>query len=279
MEPHGQKREPNTDSDERMAVRTPEHVELRFRIAGPGNRFLALLMDLILQGLLFVGVMLALGGLMWVTKWSPAAVIGPGAAKRLGLWIFAGSILLFFVLQWGYFTFFETVWAGQTPGKRRQRIRVIRENGRPIGFVEAAIRNLFRSVIDGQPFPLHAVGFMVGMLNPRFKRLGDFAAGTVVIVERRQSVPTAGRRLHTPAQATLPTTHPRVRQLTQEEVSTLQAYLRRRDELEDGVRRAMARKIAVSIMQRLGMSQMLDTSYDTFLERLDEEVRKSQAFR
>jgi uncharacterized RDD family membrane protein YckC len=279
MEPNKHQREADTDSDERMAVRTPEHVELRFLIAGPGNRFLALLMDLIIQGLLFLGIMLALGGLMWAMNWSAGDLLGPEASKRLGLWGMAGSILLFFALQWGYFTFFETIWAGQTPGKRRQRIRVIRENGRPIGFVEAAIRNLFRSVIDGQPFPLHAVGFMVGLFNPRFRRLGDFAAGTVVIVERRRSVPTAEKRMRAPAQAVMPTTRPRVRQLTQEEVSTLQAYLRRRDELEDGVRRAMARKIAVSIMQRLGVPQMPDTSHDAFLERLDEEVRKSQAFR
>jgi uncharacterized RDD family membrane protein YckC len=265
--------------DERMAVRTPEHVQLNFLLAGPGNRFLALLVDLAIQWLLFLGIVLALSGLLWVTKWSLGDVFGKKVEASVGLWIFAGFFLVFFVLQWGYFTFFETVWAGQTPGKRRQRIRVIRENGRPIGFAEAAIRNLLRGVLDSQPYPLHAIGFVVGMLNARFKRLGDFAAGTVVIVERRQSVPNAGPRLRPQTQAPPPQVRPRVRQLTQEEVTALQAYLRRRDELDAAVRSAMAEKIATSLMQRLNVTQPADVSYDAFLESLDQEVRASQVFR
>jgi len=272
---------PGAGSDERLAVRTPEHVELRFVIAGPGNRFLALLVDLLLQWLLFLGVLLLLGGILWISKRSVSELIGKGVRTDLGfgLWLVAGLLLAFFLVQWGYFTFFETVWAGQTPGKRRQRIRVIRENGRPIGFAEAAIRNLLRSVLDSQPYPLHAIGFVVGILNARFKRLGDFAAGTVVIVERRQSGPRRGLRPKAPTQVALPETRPRVRQLTQVEVTTLQAYLRRRDELDPGIRSAMAEKIATSLVRRLNIAQPADMSYDAFLEWLDQELRTSQAFR
>jgi len=276
MDLGGPDREEGVSRDERMAIRTPEHVELHFLLAGPGNRFLALLVDLIIQWLLLLGVMLVLAGFLWVMNWSLGDVIGTGRGRRLALWALAGLTLIFFVLQWGYFTFFETVWSGQTPGKRRQGIRVIRENGRPIGFAEAAIRNLLRSVLDSQPFPLHAVGFMVGMLNDRFKRLGDFAAGTVVIVERRQSVPKAGPRLRPATQVVLPKARPQVRQLSREEVAALQAYLRRRNELTAEVRAAMARKIALSLMQRLNIAQPLDMTYDAFLQWLDEEVRKSR---
>jgi len=270
---------PAAKSDERLAVRTPEHVELNFLLAGPGNRFLALLVDLAIQWLLVLGIVLVLGVLLWVMKWSMGDLIGKKAEASVGLWLFAGFLLLLFVLQWGYFTFFETVWAGQTPGKRRQRIRVIRENGRPIGFAEAAIRNLLRSVLDSQPYPLHAIGFVAGVLNARFKRLGDFAAGTVVIVERRQSRPKAGPRLRPSAQAPVPVARPRVRQLTQEEVTTLQAYLRRRDELDAAVRSAMAEKIATSLTQRLNITPQANMSHDAFLEWLDQEVRATQAFR
>src|SRR5574341_1080419 len=265
-------------SDERMAVRTPEHVQLNFLLAGAGNRFLALLTDFAIQWLLFLGIVLVLGGIQWVNKWSVGDVFGKKAEANVGLWIFAGFLLLFFGLQWGYFTFFETIWSGQTPGKRRQRIRVIRENGRPIGFAEAAIRNLLRSALDSQPFPLHAIGFLVGMLNDRFKRLGDFAAGTVVIVERRQSVPGTATSLRPSPQVVLPKMRLGLRQLSREEVAALQAYLRRRDELKDEVRSAMARKIALSLMQRLDITRPADMSNDAFLEWLDEEVRKSQSF-
>ncbi len=261
-----------------MLVRTPEHVELRFVIAGPGNRFLALLVDLLVQLLVFLVVLALALGWLWFINRSLTSIIGKGAGSGAEIWIFAGLGLVFFALFWGYFTFFETIWSGQTPGKRRQRIRVIREDGRPIGFAEAAIRNLLRTVLDGQPYPLHAVGFVVGMLNRRFKRLGDFAAGTVVIVERRQALRRKGPQ-SAPRQAILTDTRPRVRQLTQEEVTTLQAYLRRRDELAADVRTRMAEKVARSLMQRLNVAKPSTMSNDAFLEWLDHEVQSSQAFR
>jgi uncharacterized RDD family membrane protein YckC len=270
---------PAAASEDGMVIRTPELVELRFLIAGPGNRFLALLVDLFLQGLLFAGIMMLLSAFLWVSRWSVADLVGKGARTGIGLWLFALFILAFFIVQWGYFTLFETIWAGQTPGKRRQRLRVIREDGRPIGFSEAAIRNLLRSVLDSQPYPLHAIGFVVGMLNARFKRLGDFAAGTVVIVERRQAVPRPRSFRRAPMPAVLSETRPRVRQLSREEVMTLQAYMRRRDELDSEIRSAMARRVASSLMQRLNVAKPMDMSDDAFLEWLDQEVRTSQAFR
>ncbi len=171
--------------DERMAVRTPEHVELQFLLAGAGNRFLAVLVDLLIQGLALVGLLVVLVLAFWALR-SASPETAEAVVEGAGLWVFAGLILVYFLVQWGYFTLFETMWAGQTPGKRLLKIRVVREDGRPVGFAEAAIRNLLRVVLDSQPGNLYAVGFVTGMLNLRFKRLGDYAAGTVVIRERRQ---------------------------------------------------------------------------------------------
>jgi len=246
-------------------------------LAGAGNRFLALAMDLVIQWLILLAVFTTVG-ILWRLGKLSLGRLQAVAPQNVGVWFLAGLVLFVFLVQWGYFTFFETIWSGQTPGKRRQRIRVVCENGRPIGFAEAAIRNLLRIVLDSQPYPLHAIGFLTGVLNARFRRLGDFAAGTVVIVERRQRVPKAGARLRAPTQTMLPNALPRVRQLTQEEVATLHAYLRRRDELEPGVRSSMAKKIAVSLMQRLEIAQPVDMGYDAFLEWLEQEVRTSQAF-
>jgi hypothetical protein len=81
------------------------------------------------------------------------------------------------------------------------------------------------------------------------------------------------------AQAVLPKTRPRVRQLTQEEVAMLRAYLRRREELEPRMRAAMAQKVATSLMQRLNVTQPVDMSYDAFLEWLYQEVQAGQTFR
>ncbi|HEY7676714.1 MAG TPA: RDD family protein [Candidatus Methylomirabilis sp.] len=278
MDTRGPLRDRPMQLDDRMAVRTPEHVELQFPLAGAGNRFLAVLVDLLFQGLLLLGIFVALGVVFWAAR----RLLGgatEAALQRAGLWILGGILLLLFLVQWGYFTLFEAMWAGQTPGKRMLKIRVVREDGRPIGFSEAAIRNLLRVVLDAQPFNMYAVAFVTGMLNPRFKRLGDYAAGTLVIRERRQAVPPVGPRLRAPAQPALAQAGLRVRQLTQEEMATLQAYLRRRDELDPKTRSEMARRVAVSLLQRLGITQPVDMSYDTFLEWLDQEARKSQAFR
>jgi uncharacterized RDD family membrane protein YckC len=264
--------------DERMAVRTPEHVELNFLVAGAGNRFLALVADLLLQSLVFVGLFVVLGLVAWAAGGFFGDILrGIFSAKRGGLWLFAGIILIVFLVQWGYFTFFETIWSGQTPGKRLLRIRVLREDGRPVGFAEAAIRNLLRSVLDSQPFSTYAVGFVTGMLNDRFKRLGDFAAGTVVIRERRRAPLTRGHRPRIPAPPA--PAGPAVRPLAPDEAATLHAYLRRRDELDAKTREEMGKRIANSLKQRLGVRQPEGMSFDAFLEWLDRESRGSQSFR
>jgi uncharacterized RDD family membrane protein YckC len=263
-------------SEERMAVRTPEHVQLNFLVAGAGNRFLAVAADLLLQALVLIGVLALLLFVEWATGGAVRRVIGDLFQKKeAGIWLFAGIILIVFLVQWGYFTFFETIWTGQTPGKRLLKIRVLREDGRPIGFTEAAIRNLIRTVLDSQPFNSYAVGFLTGILNDRFKRLGDFAAGTIVIRERRQRAPRPTRRPRT----AVALTSPRVRPLTPDEAATLHAYLRRRDELDPATRTDMARRIAISLKQRLDVRQPGGMSFDTFLEWLDEESRRAQGLR
>lgn len=264
--------------DELLAIRTPEHVQLNIRLAGAGNRFLALTVDLLLQGLILIGIGLALAFLAWALGDSAGSLRGPIARRgAANLWLVAGAILFLFAINWGYFTLFEAAWAGQTPGKRLLKIRVLREDGRPIGFAEAAIRNLLRVVLDSQPFPTYAIGFMVGLLNARFKRLGDYAAGTVVIRERRQGGRRAWPRSRPAFQQSPAPPSVQIRPLTREEATTLQAYLRRRDELNVETRAQIAQRIATSLKQRLGVRQPEDMSFDGFLEWLDGEVRKGQA--
>jgi uncharacterized RDD family membrane protein YckC len=247
-------------------------------VAGAGNRFLALVVDLGIQILVLIGILLALGLLAFMGKWTLQDLSGRFGGDA-AIWVVAGVVLVLFAVQWGYFTFFETVWAGQTPGKRYQRIRVIRETGRPIGFTDAAIRNLFRVVLDGQPYPWHAVGLIVGLLNQRFKRLGDYAAGTVVIVERRRTVPPTGARLRAPIQPPSAEAPLLAGRLSREELVALHAYLRRRDELSAEIRDAMAAKIAVSLLARLAISRPPGMGDDALLEWLDEGIRKSGTLR
>jgi uncharacterized RDD family membrane protein YckC len=158
--------------DEDMVIATPELVAFSYEIAGVGSRFVAALLDLFVVigiGLLVVAVfafLARLGGPFFVTV-------------AIYLALFSG-----FGLTYGYFWFCEYVFNGQTLGKRAARLRVVGDNGEPISFSQAGIRNLIRFV-DFLP-GWYAIGLITLFVNGRGRRLGDLAAGTVVVRERKR---------------------------------------------------------------------------------------------
>ena len=152
-----------------LSVETPEHVVLDFEIAGIGSRALAALIDMaILLGILAAGGMLL--------------AILARLGLRLGPWAAAILLLAAFGLWYGYFTFFEGLRGGQTPGKRAAGIRVVRDTGHAVTLAAAATRNLLR-IADFLP-PPYVLGVILVALHPRAKRLGDMVAGTVVVRDR-----------------------------------------------------------------------------------------------
>jgi uncharacterized RDD family membrane protein YckC len=133
-----------------LRIDTPEQVALELPIAGIGSRFLAIVVDTLLQGVTYfiATVLLIL-----------AASLAPGALRLPPVLAgFLPAILVFivFCIYWGYFAFFEIVLRGQTPGKRVAGIRVIKDTGRPVDALSAILRNLLRG-IDFLP-ALYAVG-------------------------------------------------------------------------------------------------------------------------
>jgi uncharacterized RDD family membrane protein YckC len=157
-------------------VITSERVPFSYRVAGLGSRLLAWLVDL---------------GLILLLTLMGALIGSVLEAGRPGLGV--GVIMLWtFALQWGYFLLFEWLWHGQTPGKRAVGIRVIQWQGTGLNFTQAAVRNVLR-VADGLPLLvvnlvplLYGVGFLVAACNREQRRLGDLAAGTLVVyVEHR----------------------------------------------------------------------------------------------
>jgi uncharacterized RDD family membrane protein YckC len=147
----------------------PENVRLGFRLAGPGTRLGAYLIDL---GVRFA----ALYGIVTVLS----VALLPFATTGLPMGVY---FVVAFLLEWGYGCFFETWWNGQTPGKRAFGLRVIKTEGYAIGFHEAMIRNLLRAA-DFVPL-FYAAGFLTAMTNKRLQRIGDLVAGTMVVRERR----------------------------------------------------------------------------------------------
>lgn len=160
-------------------IDTPEQVELEFNVAGLGSRFVAALLDLLVVSAFFFLEILALVMIGAASKATPAAgSLSDTAAK----WFAAFAIFVNFLVFWGYFALFEAYWHGQTPGKRAMKIRVIKDSGRQITLFEALARNLLR-IVDYLP-SMYLVGAITMLCNKRSQRLGDLAAGTIVVHER-----------------------------------------------------------------------------------------------
>ncbi len=157
--------------DTTAQVDTPERVVLRYRLAGPGRRAAAYLIDGMCRG--------AILAVIWVIAITVAAVVPGGDGIGTG-----GFLLGLFFLEWGYGVLFEWLMSGRTPGKLALGIRVVREDGAPGRFSDFLLRNLLRTA-DFLP-GFFAVGLVSMLLDSRFRRLGDLVGGTVVVVEDRE---------------------------------------------------------------------------------------------
>jgi uncharacterized RDD family membrane protein YckC len=161
---------------ETHTIDTPEQVGLEYSVAGVGSRFVAALLDALIVSAFFFAELMALvmiGGANRAT-----GGLGDTAAK----WFIAFVVFINFAIVWGYFALFEAYWHGQTPGKRAMKIRVIKDSGRQITLFESLARNLLR-IVDYLP-SLYLVGVITMLCNKRNQRLGDLAAGTIVVHER-----------------------------------------------------------------------------------------------
>lgn len=169
-----------------LRIETPENVLLTYQLAGPAWRAAAWGIDYSLRASVFV---------VSCIVFSIMAIVLPGTA-------IGSLLLLLFLLEWGYTIGFEYFWQGQTPGKRLCGLRVMQDNGQPLTWWSATLRNLLRAG-DTIPFlliyeesagmlallPCYGPGLISMLLTPRLQRLGDLAARTVVVHERRPELP------------------------------------------------------------------------------------------
>lgn len=232
------------------ATVTPEAVRLRIDLAGLGSRMIAWLIDTLLQAVILIPVLIG---------FLADGVTGTGESVVLGILVF--SIL------WLYFPLFEWLWSGQTPGKRAQSIRVIRTDGQPVTFAPVLVRNLVRFV-DVLLLPF--VGVISMIVTRRAQRLGDLAAGTLVIRERALPAPQAidlGEGGAAEAVPGLDTSR-----LTEREYGLIRSFLARRASLDPAARQRLAAGLMASVRERLG-EQHTDTGLSD--ERLLEAVARS----
>lgn len=254
--------------DDELLIETPERVELHYILANVGNRFLAAAIDHLIQALMVLLLMLALY-LIGLPQWM--------AESTLGVWIAAVAILVSFAIYWGYFTLFETFWNGQTPGKRIMKLRVVREDGRPIRFFEAFVRNLLR-IVDFAP-TTYALGVATIIFSPRSKRIGDLVAGTVVVKERASEAPSLDDiiRLSEAEQRKMASAAPapfkaNTRLLSERELQAVETFLNRRFELNEPNRSMLAARIAQAVSAKLGVLN-LPLAPEAVLEEVERQHR------
>ena len=261
-----------------LIIETPERVPLHFALASIGNRFLACAIDHALQMLTIILMAIAF---TVIANYSALGDQLSNAPK----WVKAVLILIVFLIISGYFAFFEWIWNGQTPGKRWLKLRVIREDGRPVTFWEAAVRNLLR-MVDMMPAPFYSIGLISVFVSLSDQRIGDMVAGTVVVREREAEAPAFTQVFASPV------SDPALRRsfkpvdfvaelnvLTESEIEVVEAFLRRRWDLVDMARQWMAWRVALPIMYKLRPTYDLATfTYEGFLEELLHRYRARHRF-
>ena len=151
--------------DTTRRVATPEGIELTLRLAGPVPRALAWSIDFVLRAAVVLVVMMV--------------------ASRFGRAGMGVVLIAAFFVEWLLPAWFEAAWSGQTPGKRLFRLAVLNDDGTPVRWPAAFTRNLLRAA-DFLPF-LYGVGLVTMLMSRDFKRLGDLAAGTVVVYQAEKA--------------------------------------------------------------------------------------------
>lgn len=264
-----------------LELQTPENIVLSYQLAGPASRCAAYLIDALVRGGILIALMI------------PVVLLAdylPGTSTGL-------LLLTLFFLDWGYFTISEGLFRGRTFGKKAMGLRVIHEHGHPVTFWGAMLRNFLR-VVDGVPLsvfyfgtgielsmglqfvPVYGPALIAMILSPKLQRIGDFAAGTVVISERFGQLPRE------------PVIFSRIRPLERGEINhwkpdsrTLAAiddYLSRRHVLSHERGHELCSELAMTMARKLEFKgdpyqlrdypmSFLARAYVTFARRDDEE--------
>ena len=268
-------REPDWDQ---LSIETPELVGIDLPVAGIGSRFVALLVDYVIWFLAAILILFLI------------ALIDPSLShfSKLGeKWAVAIFILIPFLLFWGYFTLFEAFWNGRTPGKRLAKIRVIQRSGRGIGLFESMTRNLLR-IVD--QFPLvYMVGAISIFLTRDHQRLGDLAAGTLVVHERENlAAPSSGASTRTFTAGIFAEAGEQtavaggsaqeysasgVQRLDTADLEVLEGFFARRLDFTMETRAELARRIAAAIHAKTGLEAPAGVSTETYLEEIARQFR------
>jgi uncharacterized RDD family membrane protein YckC len=257
-------------------VETPEQVRLHLELAGLGTRSIAYILDTLLR----YGVLLAIFVTV-VLVFDIFQVHWETTSNQFGTHLILIVLPLFyFFMVWGYFAMFEWLWTGQTPGKRAARIRVLKDGGGPISFLDAALRNLVR-IVDTSG-PMAAIGMLFIFFNKKNKRPGDLLARTIVVREHPKTLTQLLAVSNLPPRVPEDPFADLIRRisLTSDQHDLIARYLQRRDQLDIATRRRLCRQIVDAILNPVRSqpnSEHLNLPQETDNERFLQGLIAAQA--
>lgn len=234
-----------------QTITTPEGIDITLDLGGVGTRSIAAIVDHLLQ-LFLIGLVMLLGAFSMYFLVGVEGSSGTSDFLSRTLTYFTSHlvgtmVVVTFLVFWGYFIFFEAFWDGRTPGKRWCHLRVRTETGAAANFPQIMLRNLLR-IVDFLP-GFYGVGLLTMLFHPQQKRLGDLAAGTVVVKERPLRLTPISEPVSSdipPSSSPLP-----FHRLTPSDIELLQRFAERRGELPEDGRIALAHKLASGLATRL----------------------------
>ena len=248
----------------KIKLQTPESVELEFTLAGIGNRAYALIIDYVILGF---SLILSLVITIFLTYQINAGIVdflGEFQGKALQ-WLWAIEALVAFIIYVGYFVIFETIWQGQTPGKKRIKIRVICDDGKPVRLSQSVLRALLRPVDD-----ILFIGVFFIAFTKKEKRIGDLVAGTLVIQDE-QSIKSANFPISDEARdlAIQLRIETEINNLLPEDFATIRDYLQRRKMMILKYQHQLSRKLAHQTKEIIRLENIPENySNNQFLEAI-----------
>lgn len=242
--------------DRTLELRTPESIAFSYELAGLGSRFLAMLADVVVQIVLAILIVWGLASL----SHGKTAPLAPAEEKWIASAVIAIVVFFVFTIFFGYFIIFEAAWNGQTIGKRLLGIRVVRDGGYPVDFMGSLIRNLVRAAEFALGF--YALSAIVMLFSDENKRLGDYAAGTIVVRDARIAKPdfAAGGTFRTS-------------QFSDEERALAGRFIDRRGDLLPENRASLAARIAEVLRPKVTDPELRTLDDETLIERVDAALR------
>ena len=243
--------------DRNVDVRTPESIAFRYELAGLGSRCLAVCIDLVIQFAILAAI---LWGLYYVgsrQEYRPISTHDDDLARSFAIGLI---VFVIFMIFYGYHILFEAFWNGQTPGKKMIGIRVVRDGGYPLDFGGAFLRNLVR--IAEETLGFYTLAVISTLLSPENKRIGDYAAGTIVVRESRLAKPLTLRDALAEGEKRSSGAY-----LTDDERAVIARFLERRSSLDVNRRFELSAALAARFSDR-APSGLRDLPDEELLERL-----------